>query len=124
MGVRSAEEVLVVLKKALRGVGVVLPGLRVDGALVDLGSCNARVAERLASALRGEWPVVGGYVVDERDDRLGEVMGHVGRSVQVRPLGGGREWDCPPEVLRPARREEVLRAQVRLVNRVSRWSGG
>ncbi|MFD0315781.1 hypothetical protein [Streptomyces flavalbus] len=114
---RSTDEVVVSLRKALRGVGVVLPGLRVDAALVDLGRCNARVAERLASALRGERPVVGGYVVDERVDRLGEVMGHVGKSVQLRPMGGGREWDCPVEVLRAARQEEVLREQVRLANR-------
>ncbi|MFE6285658.1 hypothetical protein [Streptomyces sp. NPDC057877] len=119
---RSTEEVVGSLRKALLGVGVVLPGLRVDSVLVDLGRCNTRVADRLASALRGERPVVGGYVVDERDDRLGEVMGHVGSAVQLRPLGGGREWDCPPELLRAARQDEVLREHVRLVNRGS-WTG-
>jgi hypothetical protein len=126
--VRSTEEVVASLKAALTGVGVILPSLCVDPvtgasdepfALVDLGRCNMRTAERLASVLRGEKPAVGAHVVDARDGRVGEVMGHVGGKVQVRPVGGGREWDCPPDVLGPAPREEVLRARVRGVNKES-----
>ncbi|MDH6435353.1 hypothetical protein M2158_003830 [Streptomyces sp. SAI-144] len=127
--VRSTQEVLESLREALVGVGVVLPSLSVDpltGAgdepfpLVDLGRCNVRTAERLASVLRGERPPVGSYVVDERDGRVGEVMGHLGGKVQLRPLGGGREWDCEPGATRPAPQSDVLRARVRKVNNEGR----
>jgi hypothetical protein len=59
--VGSTEEAVERLREALRGVGVVLPSLRVDpvtGAsrepfpLVDLGRCNLLVAARLAAVLR------------------------------------------------------------------------
>ncbi|MBE4738188.1 MULTISPECIES: hypothetical protein [Streptomyces] len=56
------------------------------------------------------------YAVDVRDGRLGEVMGREGGYVQLRPVGGGREWDCPPGSLREATPGEVLRARVRRVN--------
>ncbi|MFG3047463.1 hypothetical protein ACGFZR_21340 [Streptomyces sp. NPDC048241] len=60
-----ADEAVERLRTALRGVGIVLPSLRVDpvtgvyggrNTLVDLGSCNLDVASRLAAALteRGE----------------------------------------------------------------------
>lgn len=58
---RSTDEVVVSLREALRGVGVVLPSLCVDPvtaasdepfALVDLGRCNVRTAEHLADVLR------------------------------------------------------------------------
>jgi hypothetical protein len=129
--VRSTEEVVETLREALVGVGVVLPSLTVDPvtgasdepfALVDLGRCNSRTAERLASVLRGERPAVGTHAVDERDGRIGEVMGHVGGRVQLRPVGGGREWECPPESASPAPAGEVLRAQVRSRNRGARLS--
>ncbi|MET9829517.1 hypothetical protein ABZ078_09430 [Streptomyces sp. NPDC006385] len=60
---RSTEEVVVSLRLALGGVGIVLPSLCVDPvtgasdepfALVQLGRCNVRTAERLAAVLRGE----------------------------------------------------------------------
>ncbi|MFF5498312.1 hypothetical protein [Streptomyces aquilus] len=123
---RSTEEIVESLRAALTSAGIVLPSLTVDPvtaatgepfALVDLGRCNIRTAERLASVLRGERPPVGTHVRDARDGRLGEVMGHVGGAVQLRPLGGGREWDCPPESVGPAPPEEVLRARVRKLNR-------
>lgn len=125
MVLRPTEEVVETLRLALRGVGVVLPSLCVDPvtgasdepfALVELGRCNVRVAERLASVVRGERPPLGTYVTDVRDGRIGEVRGHVGGKVQLRPVAGGREWDCPPESLEPAPPDEVLRAQVRRVN--------
>nr|WP_202426122.1 hypothetical protein [Streptomyces sp. HUCO-GS316] len=113
------------MREALVGVGVVLPSLAVDPvtgaseepfALVDLGRCNVRTAERLASVLRGEVPAVGSHVVDVRDGRIGEVMGHLGGRVQLRPVAGGREWDSPPESTGPAPPGDVLRARVRKVN--------
>ncbi|MEU6374583.1 hypothetical protein [Streptomyces sp. NPDC046909] len=123
---RSTEEVVATLRDALVGVGVVLPSLCVDPvtgageepfALVDLGRCNVRTAERLASVLRGERPPLGSYVVDGRDRRIGEVMGHLGGRVQLRPVGGGKEWDCPPESTELVGQQEVLREQVRARNR-------
>ncbi|MGW2654789.1 hypothetical protein ACWC1D_14210 [Streptomyces sp. NPDC001478] len=62
-------------------------------------------------------PEPGAYVVDVRDGRIGRVMGHVGPDVQLRPPGGGAEWDCPPDCVRPASRGMVLRARVTEVNR-------
>ncbi|SDM68316.1 hypothetical protein SAMN04487981_102246 [Streptomyces sp. cf386] len=126
---RSTEEVVVALREALVGAGVVLPSLCVDpvtGAgdepfpLVELGRCNVRVAEKLASVVRGEQPAVGSHAVDARDGRIGEVRGHVGGKVQLRPVGGGREWDCPPDAVEVASRAEVLREQVQAVNREGR----
>ncbi|MFG3212453.1 hypothetical protein [Streptomyces tendae] len=125
---RSTEEVVESLRQALVGAGVVLPSLCVDPvtgasdepfALVDLGRCNVRVAERLASVVRGERPAVGTHAVDARDGRVGEVMGHVGGSVQLRPVAGGREWDCPQASVTVARPEEVLKARLRRTNRES-----
>ncbi|MCQ9185188.1 hypothetical protein KMT30_40405 [Streptomyces sp. IBSBF 2953] len=47
-------------------------------------------------------------------------MGRVGGRVQLRPVGGGREWDCPPEDVGEASAEEVLRERVRRLNRDAR----
>ncbi|TGN73904.1 hypothetical protein E5083_24260 [Streptomyces bauhiniae] len=63
---------------------------------------------------------VGSYAQDARDGRLGEVMGRVGGRIQLRPLGGGREWDVPPECLGEATPADVLRERVRLLNRDAR----
>ncbi|GAA4913501.1 hypothetical protein ACFPM3_23380 [Streptomyces coeruleoprunus] len=62
---------------------------------------------------------VGSYAVDGRDGRVGQVMGHVGGYVQLRPPGGGLEWDCPPGALSPASPDQILRARVRAMNRAS-----
>ncbi|MBA5225860.1 MULTISPECIES: hypothetical protein [Streptomyces] len=126
---RSTEEVVESLREALAEVGVVLPSLGVDPvtgasgepfALVALGRCNVRTAERLTAALRGERPPVGSYAVDVRDGRMGEVCGHVGARVRLRPLGGGREWECPADGLRQAPPDAVLRERVRCINQEAR----
>jgi len=58
----STEEIVEGLREALKGVGVVLPSLRVDPvtgasdepfALVTLGRCNVVTAARLTAVLRG-----------------------------------------------------------------------
>ena len=59
------------------------------------------------------------YAVDLRDGRVGQVMGREGGYVQLRPVGGGREWDCSPETVGEAPVGEVLRARVRRLN----WEG-
>ncbi|MCD9878248.1 hypothetical protein AB0G54_07720 [Streptomyces yokosukanensis] len=68
-------------------------------------------------------PEVGTVVVDTRSDQLGEVMGAEGPYVQLRPLGGGIEWDVPPRALREATTSDELRAKVREVNASRRWAG-
>ncbi|MFE1247257.1 hypothetical protein [Streptomyces sp. NPDC058735] len=55
-------------------------------------------------------PPVGAHVVDTRSGRLGIVMGHEGPYVQLRPYGGGREWDAEPGAVRQATPAERLRA--------------
>ncbi|OLZ71484.1 hypothetical protein AV521_11140 [Streptomyces sp. IMTB 2501] len=59
------------------------------------------------------------YAVDARSGRIGEVMAREGGYVQLRPIGGGREWDCPPESVEPAAPDQVLRERVRRLNRDS-----
>ncbi|MFG2653300.1 hypothetical protein [Streptomyces sp. NPDC048436] len=61
-------------------------------------------------------PEAGTYAVDFRDGSVGRVMGCEGGLVHLRPLGGGREWECPPESLGEAPAGVVLRARVREIN--------
>ncbi|CAL9432514.1 hypothetical protein C1708_22160 [Streptomyces sp. DH-12] len=65
-------------------------------------------------------PPVGAYVVDTRAGRLGVVMGYEGPYVQLRPYGGGREWDADPLVVRHATPGERLRAATAYANARSR----
>ncbi|WP_371580061.1 hypothetical protein [Streptomyces sp. NBC_01314] len=51
---------------------------------------------------------LGDTVRDAGSGRIGRVMGFVGPFVQLRPVGGGREWDARPERLRPVTRSEAL----------------
>ncbi|MEU1350501.1 hypothetical protein ABZ438_32685 [Streptomyces sp. NPDC005786] len=62
-------------------------------------------------------PERGSFAVDERDGRVGRVMGWAGPYVRLRPPGGGPEWDCPPESVRPAPPGLALRARVTEINR-------
>ncbi|WP_249813774.1 hypothetical protein [Streptomyces barringtoniae] len=48
--------------------------------------------------------------MDTRTGRVGIVMGHVGPYLQLRPYGGGREWDADPSAVRPATAAERLSA--------------
>ncbi|MFR9799586.1 hypothetical protein ACL02U_27385 [Streptomyces sp. MS06] len=65
-------------------------------------------------------PPVGSCAVDTRSGRVGVVMGHEGPYLQLRPLGGGREWDCTPDAVRPATPAERLRAATAYENARSR----
>jgi hypothetical protein len=65
-------------------------------------------------------PSVGSMVEDTRLRLVGVVMGHVGPNYQLRPPGGGREWDADPCDLRLLTAQEALSAKVREVNRESR----
>ncbi|MFJ9863713.1 hypothetical protein [Streptomyces sp. NPDC101165] len=63
---------------------------------------------------------VGSCAVDTRTGRLGIVMGHEGPYVQLRPYGGGREWDVRPEAVRRATQAERLSAATAHANARSR----
>ncbi|MEU5308935.1 hypothetical protein [Streptomyces sp. NPDC021562] len=65
-------------------------------------------------------PAAGTVVVDERAGRTGVVMGHVGPYLQLRPLGGGREWDADPAKVHVASSAERLSASVAAANARSR----
>ncbi|MFI6932968.1 hypothetical protein [Streptomyces sp. NPDC050287] len=65
-------------------------------------------------------PPRGSYVVDTRTGRVGIVMGHEGPYVQLRPLGGGREWDAGPDAVRRATPAERLSAATAYANARSR----
>ncbi|MFH9246032.1 hypothetical protein ACH4LK_11415 [Streptomyces lydicus] len=61
--VKDAEEARDELRAALKGAGVTLPSLALDGVslvgdfprpLVDLGRCTPQTARRLAGVLRGD----------------------------------------------------------------------
>lgn len=58
-------------------------------------------------------PQTGSFVIDIRWGKVGEVMGHEGPRLQLRPPLGGREWEAAPAVVRPASDAEVLSATAR-----------
>ncbi|MBU7596406.1 hypothetical protein JGS22_001805 [Streptomyces sp. P38-E01] len=64
--------------------------------------------------------VVGEVVRDIARERVGRVVGREGSYVQLRPLGGGREWDAEPRELRAMSQTEVLSALVAELNARSR----
>ncbi|MFI2779725.1 hypothetical protein [Streptomyces sp. ALB3] len=69
-------------------------------------------------------PGVGAIVHDGGSGRVGTVMGHEGPYLQLRPLGGGREWDADPSRLRPLGPAELLSARVAEANARSRTGSG
>jgi hypothetical protein len=53
-------------------------------------------------------PGIGELAKDTAKGRIGIVMGEFGGRVQIRPIGGGREWDAMPDmVVQPSAREEL-----------------
>ncbi|WP_420713398.1 hypothetical protein [Streptomyces sp. NRRL WC-3549] len=68
----------------------------------------------------GGVPAVGAVAFDERSGRVGRVTTRRDACVRLRPLGGGREWDADPALVRPAARDELLSAQLAEVNARSR----
>ena len=65
-------------------------------------------------------PQVGDTVEDTRLGQIGMVMGFEGPYVQLRPVGGGREWDAEPRNLRPATQSERMSATLAAANARSR----
>ncbi|MBC7271206.1 MAG: hypothetical protein H5T76_21255 [Streptomyces sp.] len=64
-------------------------------------------------------PEIDDLVFDEATHRVGRVVDRVGPYWQLRPPGGGREWDARGP-LRPATLAERLSSEVALVNARSR----
>lgn len=69
--------------------------------------------------MNGYEPETGELVWDEAMRKVGQVMGCEGPYWQLRPVGGGREWDALGP-LRPATAAERLSAGVALANARSR----
>ncbi|QKW05936.1 hypothetical protein HUT18_05555 [Streptomyces sp. NA04227] len=65
-------------------------------------------------------PAVGELARDTKRDRIGVVMGNEGGLYQLRPPGGGLEWDVRPVNVERATQDQLLRARVRDTNRRSR----
>nr|WP_250306275.1 hypothetical protein [Streptomyces sp. A 4/2] len=66
---------------------------------------------------------VGEVVRDGATGRVGEVRGHGGPYVQLRPVNGGKEWDAKPEQVEPVGMSELLSARVAEANARSRNGG-
>ncbi|WJV51356.1 hypothetical protein [Streptomyces flavofungini] len=65
-------------------------------------------------------PGIGELAKDTASGRIGVVMGEVGARVQIRPVGGGVEWDAlPNNVVAPTARED-LSARLAIKNGNSR----
>ncbi|MEU7158909.1 hypothetical protein [Streptomyces chrestomyceticus] len=63
--------------------------------------------------MKNDQPAVGCLAYDTDQQRVGQVMGHLGAYVQLRPPGGGREWDARPEALRSPTPSELPDGPVR-----------
>ncbi|MGW1495206.1 hypothetical protein [Streptomyces sp. NPDC002402] len=63
---------------------------------------------------------IGTYVVDMRTGRVGRLMGEAGPRLLLRPVGGGREWECEPDAVRLATAVERISATTAYVNARSR----
>lgn len=58
----------------------------------------------------------GTVVYDPRARKVGEYRGTAGPHAILRPVGGGREWQAVPALIRVATAEERLSAEVRAAN--------
>ncbi|WNM29440.1 hypothetical protein RKE30_03055 [Streptomyces sp. Li-HN-5-11] len=58
----------------------------------------------------------GTLVYDPEADKVGEYRGKAGPHAMLRPVGGGREWEADPDLIRPATAEERLSATVKAAN--------
>ncbi|WP_340376910.1 hypothetical protein U5640_18760 [Streptomyces sp. SS7] len=65
----------------------------------------------------------GTVVYDPGSDTVGEYQGKAGPYALLRPLGGGREWEARPDLIRPATPAERLSASLRAANSRSLHGG-
>ena len=69
--------------------------------------------------MSGYVPVKGEIVRDRLRGRVGRVMDREGACFQLRPLGGGVEWDVDPADVEPVPVSAALSAHVAELNRRS-----
>ncbi|MBT2676291.1 hypothetical protein J7E95_37005 [Streptomyces sp. ISL-14] len=62
-------------------------------------------------------PDTGELAKDTARNRIGVVMGKLGGRVQIRPIGGGTEWDAMPDNVEPPSAREELSARLAIKNR-------
>ncbi|MFF5129926.1 hypothetical protein ACFY41_23685 [Streptomyces syringium] len=77
--------------------------------------------EQVAPSGKAHEPEPGDLVHDTARDRAGIVMGREGPRFQLRPLGGGVEWEAAPGSIRPLSQVEQLSARVAEANHRSTW---
>ncbi|MGW1609235.1 hypothetical protein ACWCQZ_07475 [Streptomyces sp. NPDC002285] len=65
-------------------------------------------------------PGIGELAKDSARARTGIVMGEVGGRVQIRPIGGGKEWEALPHNVKPPSAREELSARLAIKNGNSR----
>ncbi|MFD5130603.1 hypothetical protein [Streptomyces olindensis] len=65
-------------------------------------------------------PGIGELAKDTARKRIGVVMGELGGRVQIRPVGGGQEWDAMPDKVVPLSAREELSARLAIKNVNSR----
>ncbi|MFE3637191.1 hypothetical protein [Streptomyces sp. NPDC059168] len=65
-------------------------------------------------------PGIGELAKDTASGRIGVVMGEVGARVQIRPIGGGVEWDARPDNVVALTVREELSARLAIRNGNSR----
>ncbi|KUM80231.1 hypothetical protein [Streptomyces curacoi] len=65
-------------------------------------------------------PGIGELAKDTASGRIGVVMGEVGARVQIRPIGGGVEWDARPDDVVALTAREELSARLSIRNGNSR----
>lgn len=58
----------------------------------------------------------GSVMRDVKADLVGVVAGAADGKIQLRPLGGGREWDVDPPDIRPLSPREELKARLAVEN--------
>ncbi|WP_229695269.1 hypothetical protein [Streptomyces lacrimifluminis] len=61
-------------------------------------------------------PARGALVYDPVVCKAGEYQDVVGPYAMLRPVGGGREWQADPALIRPATPAECLSAEVKAAN--------
>lgn len=77
-----------------------------------VGESHRQTEERDGKTSHEKQPDGGTIAVDTRSGREGRITGGAGPYVQLRPVGGGVEWDVPPDLVQPADRVEELRARL------------
>ena len=65
-------------------------------------------------------PGIGELAKDIASGRIGVVMGELGGRVQIRPMGGGVEWDAMPANVEALSAREELSARLAVRNGNSR----